>query len=113
LTPDAAQGLGMALHELGTNAAKYGALSNGEGQVLIGWRITGEVAPQFSMSWLERGGPKVIKPTRVGFGRNVIGRMAQAAVQGVAEISFAEAGLSWRLTAPAENVLTKSTLGTS
>jgi PAS domain S-box-containing protein len=111
LTPDAAQGIGMALHELGTNAAKYGALSKGDGQVLIGWRITGEVAPQFSMSWLERGGPKLIMPTRVGFGQTVIGRMAQAAVQGAAEIKFAETGLSWSLSAPAENVLTKSALG--
>ncbi|MBK8840722.1 MAG: PAS domain S-box protein [Hyphomonadaceae bacterium] len=113
LTPDAAQGIGMALHELGTNAAKYGALSNGEGRVLIGWRITGDVAPQFSMSWLERGGPKVVAPTRAGFGHTVIGRMAQASVQGAAEIKFAETGLLWSLSAPAENVLTKSAMGKS
>ena len=110
LTPDAAQGIGMALHELGTNAAKYGALSNDVGTVLISWQVTKGPSPAFSMSWLERGGPKVRPPTRAGFGQTVIGRMAQSAVQGVAEISFAEAGLSWSLTAPAANVLTVSSL---
>ena len=111
LTPDAAQGIGMALHELGTNAAKYGALSNDAGTVLITWQVTNGTHPEFSITWLERGGPKVQPPTRSGFGQTLIGRMAQAAVQGVAEIHFAETGVSWNLNAPAANVLTKSSLG--
>ncbi|WP_353257326.1 sensor histidine kinase, partial [Hyphomonas sp.] len=111
LTPDAAQGIGMALHELGTNAAKYGALSNDAGTVLITWQVTNGTHPAFSITWLERGGPKVQPPTRSGFGQTLIGRMAQAAVQGVAEIHFAETGVSWNLNAPAANVLTKSSLG--
>jgi len=106
LTPAAAQGIGMALHELATNAAKYGALSNIEGQVHIAWKITAATKPAFSMSWLEHGGPKVAAPTRKGFGHIVVGRMAAAAVKGSAEITFPERGLSWTLSAPAENALT-------
>ena len=108
LTMTAAQGIGMALHELATNAAKYGALSNLDGRVRIAWQVTAAAKPAFSMSWLEDGGPKVAAPTRKGFGQIVIGRMAEAAVDGVAEIVFREKGLSWSLSAPVENTLTLS-----
>jgi PAS domain S-box-containing protein len=108
LTPDAAQGIGMALHELATNAAKYGALSNSEGRVSITWQVTADTQPIFSMSWQEDGGPKVATPARVGFGQIVIGRMAEAAVQGVAEINYGDTGLSWNLSAPLKNALTQS-----
>jgi PAS domain S-box-containing protein len=110
LTAEAAQGIGMALHELATNSAKYGALSNGMGRVDVAWHVTDDARPEFSMSWLEDGGPKVTVPTRKGFGQIVIGRMAEAAVQGVAAIAFRERGVSWNLSAPASNVL-MSTMG--
>jgi len=106
LTFDAAQGIGMALHELATNAAKYGALSNSEGTVRIAWQITADTEPKFLMSWLEDGGPKVVAPSRTGFGQIVIGRMAEASVQGVAEIRYGEAGLSWNLSAALKDALT-------
>ena len=105
LNMSAAQGIGMALHELATNAAKYGALSNLDGQVRIAWQVTAAAKPTFSISWLEDGGPAVTMPTRAGFGQIVIGRMAEAAVEGRAEIVFRESGLSWNLCAPAENAL--------
>ncbi|MDB5397263.1 MAG: hypothetical protein JWM91_4769 [Rhodospirillales bacterium] len=105
LTTSAAQGIGMALHELATNAVKYGALSNVEGQVRIAWQITAAIKPAFLMSWLEDGGPKVAAPTRKGFGQIVIGRMVETAVEGIAEIIFRERGLSWNLSAPVENAL--------
>lgn len=108
LTPGAAQGIGMALHELATNAAKYGALSNLDGQVRIAWRVTADAEPEFSMTWIEDGGPRVTAPTRKGFGQVVIGRMAEAAVQGVAEINFRDRGLSWKLSAPAGNALARA-----
>jgi len=111
LTMAAAQGIGMALHELATNAAKYGALSNLQGQVRIAWRIIAATKPAFSISWLEDGGPKVGTPTRKGFGQIVIGRMAEAAVEGSTEIIFREKGLSWTLSAPVENVLASAILG--
>ena len=106
LTLAAAQGIGMALHELTTNAAKYGALSNENGQVRIAWQAVATAAgPTFWMSWVENGGPTVVPPTRKGFGQIVIGPMAQAAVDGIVEIVFGECGLSWTLTAPVENAL--------
>ncbi len=105
LTPAAAQGIGMALHELATNAAKYGALSNGEGQVRISWHVDVAKQPTFSMSWLEEGGPKVSPPRRKGFGQIVIGRMAEAAVNGTAEIDYRESGLFWKLSAPFADAL--------
>ena len=106
LTMAAAQGIGMALHELTTNAAKYGALSNLDGQVRIVWQATVSAKPMFLMSWLEDGGPMVAAPTRKGFGQVVIGRMAETAVDGTAEIVFHESGISWHLSAPVENALT-------
>jgi PAS domain S-box-containing protein len=107
LNADAAQGIGMALHELATNAAKYGALSNSVGQVRIDWRVREEPTPQFSMTWREEGGPKVAPPSREGFGQIVIGRLAEAAVQGKAEIKYQESGLCWRLTTSLANALTQ------
>jgi PAS domain S-box-containing protein len=105
-TAAAAQGVGMALHELATNASKYGALSNFEGRVDISWHITTAAKPVFSMSWTESGGPKVVEPAHKGFGQLIIGRMAEASVLGTAEIRFHQTGLSWTLCAATENALT-------
>ncbi len=105
LSAPAAQGIGMALHELATNSAKYGALSNGYGYVTIDWTPGTGTEPEFSISWKEAGGPAVAMPARKGFGQVVIGRMAAAAVQGVADIAFHPAGVTWTLTAPAGNAL--------
>jgi two-component sensor histidine kinase len=107
LTSAAAQGIGMALHELATNAGKYGALSGNEGKVYISWQIAAAKTPNFLMSWLEMGGPAVVSPTRKGFGQMVMGRMVEAAVDGTAEIDYRKSGLSWKLTAPIADVLEK------
>ena len=108
LRSSAAQAIGMALHELATNAAKYGALANAGGQVRIAWQTSTAAAPLFLLSWLEEGGPSVLAPTRQGFGQIVLKRMAESAVDGVVEIAFKETGLAWNLSAPVENVLTVS-----
>ena len=105
LTAGAAQGIGMALHELATNAAKYGALSDGAGRVHITWQVTADPEPGFAMSWLEEAGPRVAAPGRAGFGQVVIGRIAEASVQGRAEVNYEETGLSWRLSTSSSNVL--------
>ena len=105
LTAEAAQGIGMALHELATNAAKYGALSTREGKVRVAWHVTNDVTPTFSISWTEYGGPPVSSPSRKGFGQMVIGPMAEAAVQGVATTVFSESGVIWTLVAPALEAL--------
>jgi PAS domain S-box-containing protein len=110
LNMSAAQGIGMALHELATNAAKYGALSNLDGKVRISWQVSAGMKPIFSVSWREEGGPTVVAPTRKGFGHIVTGRMAEAAVEGQAETAFKESGLSWSLSAPAENAVASTEL---
>ena len=113
LTPAAAQGIGMALHELATNAGKYGALSNGEGRVHISWQVNAANKPTFFMSWLEEGGPNVTPPTRKGFGQMVIGRMVEAAVDGTAQIDYRESGFSWRLSAPFADMMERGRLASS
>jgi two-component system CheB/CheR fusion protein len=100
LTPAAAQGIGMALHELATNASKYGSLSNKIGRVHISWQVADVPTPTFTMRWLEEGGPEVAPPSRRGFGQMVIGRMVESAVDGTVEVEYRESGLSWKLSAP-------------
>jgi PAS domain S-box-containing protein len=102
LTTTAAQGIGMALHELATNAGKYGALSNSEGRVAIAWRCA---AGQFSIDWTERAGPPVAPPARRGFGHTVVVAMAKASVRGEVSLDYAPEGLTWHLTCAQENVL--------
>lgn len=105
LTPPAAQGIGMALHELATNAGKYGAISNDVGQVRICWQIATAGTPRLLISWLEEGGPDVVPPKHKGFGQKVIGNMVAAAVDGHATIAYLKNGVSWTLTAPVAGVL--------
>ena len=105
LTPVAAQGIGMALHELATNASKYGALSNAQGRVRISWHITEAKQPRFTMNWVEADGPRVTTTTRQGFGQKVIGPMVEAAVNGNTETNYSEGGFSWKLNAPVTDTL--------
>lgn len=101
----AAQAIGMALHELATNAGKYGALS-ADGRVEIAWRLEqagGDSA--FVMSWREHGGPPVSPPRQTGFGTTVMGRMAELSLAGHVELSYPPEGLVWRLRCPAGKLL--------
>jgi PAS domain S-box-containing protein len=98
LNPDAAQNVGLALHELATNAMKYGALSSPEGQIIIRWGIDEERTPKrFCMSWRERGGPRVAPPTHEGFGHKLLSRFAACAPDTQVELAFAPEGFAWRL----------------
>jgi two-component sensor histidine kinase len=97
-----AQAIGLALHELATNAGKYGALSTGEGRVDIWWQAA---AGRFTMSWTENEGSPVVAPTRCGFGSTVINTMAKYSVGGEVAIYYARSGLMWQLTCPAANAL--------
>ena len=105
LSINAAQGIGMALHELATNAAKYGSLSNETGLVEINWSLSSSVPASFSMEWREEGGPTVDAPKRRGFGSIVIGRMVEAATGGKVLIEYRDTGFFWRLTAPIEGTI--------
>ena len=93
----AAQAIGMALHELATNAAKYGSLSTDSGQVEICWSIDGQ---EFCMTWRETGGPRVSTPTTRGFGSVLIDSVVRSTLAGEVSIDFAPAGLVWRLRCP-------------
>jgi PAS domain S-box-containing protein len=102
LNAAAAQALGLALHELATNASKYGALSTNAGHVHVGWRSDGDA---FAMSWTERNGPPVRPPKHRGFGSTVIESMAKLAVDGEVQLDYALSGLAWHLTCRAANAL--------
>jgi PAS domain S-box-containing protein len=106
LNPASAQTIGLALHELATNAGKYGALSTGKGRVDIGWGITG--SDMFTMTWTERQGPSVLAPKRRGFGTTVIEAMAERTVGGTVELDYAPSGVTWRLRCPAVNALERA-----
>jgi PAS domain S-box-containing protein len=98
----AAQAIGLALHELATNAAKYGALSMDKGRVDVTWGTVGDTC---TMSWIERGGPPVSAPKQRGFGTVVMQAMAERSVDGKVELEYAPSGVTWRLTCPAANAL--------
>jgi hypothetical protein len=102
LNPASAQAIGLALHELATNAAKYGALSKDTGQVEIGWGTDGDI---FTMSWAEHDGPPVSLPQRRGFGTIVMKEMAERSVDGRVDLEHAPSGVKWLLTCPAANAL--------
>jgi PAS domain S-box-containing protein len=97
----AAQAIGLALHELATNARKYGALTADAGHVGIRWRADHE---SFTMSWIEREGPPVSRPQGRGFGTIVLKEMAERSVGGAVDLDYAPSGLTWRLTCPVANV---------
>ncbi len=104
-----ATALGMSIHELCTNAVKYGALSNDTGRVLIEWDVLPpERGGAFTLLWTERGGPPVTKPERTGFGSKVIRHALSAQTGGTVEITHEPEGLVCRLTAPAEAVIASS-----
>jgi two-component sensor histidine kinase/CHASE3 domain sensor protein len=97
-----AQAIGLALHELATNAGKYGALSTETGRVDICWKTEGDT---FTMSWVERDGPPVSAPKRRGFGTVVMEAMTERSVDGTVDLDYSFSGLSWRLTCPAANAV--------
>jgi two-component sensor histidine kinase len=102
LTAASAQAIGLALHELATNAGKYGALSTDTGRVDVCWCTDGDT---FTMSWTERDGPPVSTPKRRGFGTVVMEAMAEYSVDGAVDVDYAPSGLTWRLTCPAASAL--------
>lgn len=106
LNPRASQTIGMVIHELATNAAKYGALSNTDGKVGIKWVIRGNVLDGvFQLSWIESDGPRCVPPKRKGFGHTVIVEMAEQALQGEITLLYMESGLQWHMIAPLKNLL--------
>jgi two-component system CheB/CheR fusion protein len=93
--------IGMAVHELATNAVKYGALSVQDGSVLVTWTVeTGIESDELVMEWVERDGPPVTVPTQRGFGTTLIERGLAHDLSGTVDLEFAPTGLRARLRAP-------------
>ncbi|WP_052003571.1 PAS domain-containing protein [Microvirga sp. BSC39] len=101
LPSEAAVPIGMAIHELTTNAAKHGALSTFGGQVEVRWRVEpGEERPILHFAWTEHGGPRVSTPTRQGFGSRLLQRVLATQLQANVAMNFPEEGLRFTMTLP-------------
>lgn len=99
LRPTAAERLGLCLHELATNATKYGAWSVPDGLVTVEWRVD-ETAdgPVVTIRWTESGGPPVGEPGRAGFGQVLLRDMLASSLKAEVDIDYPVGGLVWRLT---------------
>ena len=102
LGADAAHALGLVLHELATNAAKYGALSNDAGRVALTWALDAEASPTLAtLDWRESDGPIVRPPARTGFGTRLIRDLLMHSLGGSVTLDYRADGLRARLRAPA------------
>jgi PAS domain S-box-containing protein len=102
LKPQQALSLGMAFHELATNAAKYGALSSAQGSITISWSVTQTEAGErhLAVQWREQGGPAVRQPSRQGFGTRLIDRSIVHELGGSVEMNYAPTGLECSFQVP-------------
>jgi two-component sensor histidine kinase len=103
LTPSMALALAMAVHELATNATKYGSLSTPSGRVLINWKVAEDGPPLLTLTWKEQGGPPVTPPTRKGFGTRLMERMLASELSGEVLLSYDPSGVLCEITAPLQN----------
>ncbi|WP_146604598.1 HWE histidine kinase domain-containing protein, partial [Rhodoplanes roseus] len=110
LRPEAVQNLGFALHELATNANKYGALGQGGGLVTIRWEIAAgpDGAERVRLHWHESGGPPVVAPSRAGFGTTVIQKLTEASLNASVTVAYDPAGFRWDVDMPAAEVLSEA-----
>jgi PAS domain S-box-containing protein len=106
LKPEAVQNLGLALHELATNAQKYGSLSDPEGKVSIRWQFC-EEASKLRLTWQENGGPTVAPPQRSGFGRAMIETVVSQALDGDVKLSFPPKGVRCEIVIPSAQVTSR------
>ncbi|PVB59636.1 HWE histidine kinase domain-containing protein [Labrenzia sp. 011] len=101
ITADAAQNLGLALHELTTNATKYGALSVVDGKLSVTWEQVGD---KILLNWKESQGPEVAAPKRNGFGRMLLERLVGPSLDGEVKISFSPDGVSCAIEIPTKHI---------
>jgi two-component system CheB/CheR fusion protein len=97
LNPKTAQTFALLIHELATNATKYGALSRPDGRVSIQWKVE---ELEFRFQWRERGGPLVKPPTREGFGRMLIEKVVAQSFDAQPKVSFPAEGFTYEICAP-------------
>jgi PAS domain S-box-containing protein len=105
IKPKAALALHMAIHELTTNASKYGSLSTPDGRVHIGWEVTGgDEVEELQLVWKERHGPPVTEPRATSFGSRLIREVVSYELNGSAELCFQPDGLCCRVAFPLTGV---------
>jgi PAS domain S-box-containing protein len=101
LRPEAAQSLGLALHELATNAAQFGALSSPSGRLSITWTLQDERVPAVvEILWQESGGPEVSTPEQRGFGTLVVERNLARSLDAEVDLTFGSEGVRCRMAIP-------------
>lgn len=98
----AATAIALAIHELATNAIKYGALSNDTGLVTLNWHVEGN---ELALEWTETGGPPVQPPARTGFGSRMIERALSSSIQGEATIHYRPAGVVFTIRTALDNLV--------
>jgi two-component sensor histidine kinase len=104
LSPRLAVVLSMIVHEIATNAAKYGALSNGTGTIALDWEVFAENSRQkLRLIWSEAGGPHVVAPVQRGFGSRLIERSARDQLGGEATVDFLPHGVVYTVTCALED----------
>jgi two-component system, chemotaxis family, CheB/CheR fusion protein len=103
LNPKLALSLGMIIHELGTNAAKYGSLSVADGSLEVSWAIETRSRDNLVLDWIERDGPPVRKPPEHGFGLTLIEREVSHGLGGKTKVEFEEGGLRINLRIPLDS----------
>ena len=97
--------LALTLHELATNAVKYGALSTPQGHIAVTWQTSqNEAAELFQFRWKESNGPPVVQPVRQGFGSRLIEGALISEVGASAKISYEAAGIVWEMVAPVNRI---------
>ena len=102
-SPKAAETFALAIHELATNALKYGALSRPTGRIEISWRIEQGTDPaELVFEWRERGGPPVAPPPHKGFGTELLERTLAFEFKGQTTLAFNPTGLDCTITIPAQ-----------
>jgi len=101
LAPETAQMMAMAVHELATNAVKYGPLGNGNGRLEVRWHFAeGEEGREVRFRWQETGGPPCKAPEATGFGTLVLSQFLPAQMSGTAKLDFPEEGFVFDLCFP-------------
>jgi two-component sensor histidine kinase len=105
LEPKPALALALAVNELATNAAKYGAMSTANGSVAIRWNTDmRKDVPMFVFTWQEFGGPPVTEPSHKGFGTRMIERLLANDFRGDVSLAYQREGVICRLTTPLQNL---------
>lgn len=106
LKPSAAEALAMAMHEMATNAIKYGSLGVTAGKVEIRWSIDSEDGRDlFRMSWIEQGGPRPEVPDHSGFGSRIIVDVPRSKLGAKVKVDFPPQGFTWHLECPLDHVI--------